>query len=503
MQQARFPFSLLSNGRMKEVQVGETDVLLARVEDEYFALYAKCTHYGAPLADGCLQGRRVVCPWHHACFDVKSGRHLEAPGLDGLARFEVKREGEEIVVSVPDRVPERVTNPMTAIDPSDRRLYVIVGGGAAAAYAAEGMRQAGYGGRIRIYTRENELPYDRPNCSKDYLADEAPEEWMPLRDSDFYKDHQIDFQQGRTVTRLNAADHSLTLDDGSTVRYDKVLLATGGRPRLLGLDGENSANVHTLRSLADSRQLRELGKAGKKAVVIGSSFIGMEGAQSLQQLDCEVHVVSPEEVPFAGVFGPEIGRFIKKAHEQSGIRFHAGRKAERLERSGDRVTTVVLDNGDRLDCDLLLVGIGVSPATDFAEGLEREEDGGFRADAFLQVGQDVYAAGDIVHYPYRDGHARIEHWKVAAQQGRVAGRNMAGAGEPYAAVPFFWTAQQGMNLRYIGHAEDYDTVEIDGSLEEKSFIAYYKKDGTTLAALGLGRDKEIAELQEKWFASPG
>lgn len=487
----------LKNGEMKEVSVGDTSVLLVRIADQYHALYGKCTHYGAPLADGALdeESCRLVCPWHHACFDIRTGKHLEAPGLDGLPTYGVEIEDGAVYVTVPEPDLDRQPNQMVAYHPSDKRKYLIVGGGAAAAYAIEGLREAGFKGHIEVITREKEWPYDRPNCSKEYLADEAEEAWMPLRDEAFYEDLAVQFRLGSEVVRLDADQHELELHSGEKITYDKVLLCTGGAPRKLGLNPEHVDNVFYLRSLADSRAIREAGKNATSAVVIGASFIGLEGAASLQKLGVKkVQVVGPESVPFGKLFGHQIGSMIKRVHQDTGIRFFLGQKAKRIEAENGKVRAVILDNDTALAADLVLIGAGVQPLTDYIEGLPKEKDDGLRVNAFMEVGKDVYAAGDIAHFTYRDELVRIEHWKTACQQGRVAAFNMAGKSVPFQTTPFFWTAQQDLKLRYLGHAEDYDEVVIDGSVEEQDFIAYYRKNGEDMAVLACGRDREIAEI---------
>lgn len=490
----------LKNGEMKEVKVGDTAVLLVRIADEYYAMHAKCTHYGAPLAEGALdeESCRVVCPWHHACFDVRTGRHLEAPGLDGLPAYGVRVEDEAVIVTVPDPEKDRQPNQMVAYHPSDKRRFIIIGAGAAAAYAIEGLREAGYTGQMEVITREEELPYDRPNCSKEYLADEAEEAWMPLRDRKFYEDLSVRFRTGTTVTRLDADRHELELADGEKIKYDKVLICTGGIPIKLDLQDEGVENVFYLRSLADSRALRKAGKKATSAVVIGASFIGLEGAMSLQKLGIEkVQVVGPEAIPLAKIFGEEIGRMIQKTHEEAGIRFFLGQKAKRVEAEDGKVQAVVLEDDTTLAADLVLIGAGVQPATDFVEGLPKEKDGGIRVNAFLEAGKDVYVAGDVAYFTYRDEWVRIEHWKTACQQGRIAAFNMAGKTVPFTATPFFWTAQQDLKLRYLGHAQDYDEVHIDGSLADQDFLAFYRKNGEDVAVLACGRDREIAEIDAR------
>ncbi len=486
----------LSEGQMKSISISDDhEIVLAKVDGDFFAVYGKCTHYGAPLADGALNGCRLVCPWHHACFDVKTGRHLEAPGLDGLPSFEVTVKGEDIFVSLPGEMTDRIPNKMVAKDKDNQQKYVVLGGGAAGAYAVEGIREAGFTGEVILITKEEEMPYDRPNCSKDYLMDEAPEEWMPLRDKAFYEQRDIQLLQGKKVKEANVATKTLLFDDGNTLEYDKLLVCTGGTPRELSIEGSDLGNIHTLRSLADSRQIRDLAKESKKVVVIGSSFIGLEGAQSLRYLGCEVSVVAPEKVPFAKTFGEKIGRKIQQMHEEAGIKFHLQQKPKRFLGNG-KVNKVELESGKTIEADLVVVGVGVSPATHFLKGVPLETDGSLLVDEYLAVNNACYAAGDIAKYPYHGTPTRIEHWKVAAQQGRIAGMNMAGAEQKFQAVPFFWTVQQGTPMQYVGHAHRFDEIIFDGNPDEDQFIAFFVENNLPKAALGMGRDKEMAIVQE-------
>ncbi len=486
----------LQNGEMKAVHINDDlQLVLAKINNTFYAVHGFCTHYGAPLAEGALNGHRLVCPWHQACFDIRSGKHLEAPGLDGIPSYPVAVEGEEVFVEVPESITDRIPNTMSPPDTGNKDTYVILGAGAAGAYAIEGMRQAGFTGKITMITKEKELPYDRPNCSKAYLSGDAPEEWMPLRDERFYQEQGVELVQGRTVKAIDTGVKIITFDDGDAITYDKLLVCTGGQPRQLPIEGTDLEGVYYLRSLADSRHIREAGKNAKNAVVIGSSFIGLEATEALQKLDCQVTVVAPDQVPFEKVFGQEVGRHIQQWHESAGVAFRLGRKPQSLHGNG-KVQTVRLDNGEELTADLVIIGIGVRPNTDFLRHLSLEKDGGLQVDQYLKANEDVYAAGDIAYYPFRGTSTRIEHWKVAAQQGRVAGMNMAGAQEPYNMEPFFWTAQQGKGLRYAGHHNKFDETIIDGNLNEGPFLVFYLKENDVQAVLGSGRDAEMAAIRE-------
>ncbi len=485
----------LQPGEMRQVKAGDTDILLARYRDEFFATAAHCTHYGAPLAEGALNGKRVVCPWHHACFDISSGRQMEPPGCDSLPSFTVVVRGEAIFVQLPEDPPAQRMVQMDKGNKESEQLYAIIGGGTAAQYAAEALRAEGYQGRILMISQDKDHPYDRVNCSKEYLQGEAPEEWMPLRSADFYEEYSIELMLDTTVETLDADKKEIRLQQGDTLHYDKVLICTGAKVRKLSVAGSDLKNVFTLRSLQDSSRIQQAAKEADRAVVVGSSFIGMEAAWGLAKLGCSVTVVSPEKVPFASKWGEEVGRMLQELHEENGIQFRLETKVSAMEGNG-QVKKVQLENGETLAADLVLMGIGVDPATDFVQGLDMKEDGGIVVDAQLYAGKDVYAAGDIAHFPYKGNEVRIEHWRLACQHGRLAGENMAGKKKAYESVPFFWTAQHGVQIRYVGYVKDYDRIVVDGTISERKFIAYYIKDGMVRAALGIQRDREMAALNE-------
>ncbi|MFL6467252.1 MAG: FAD-dependent oxidoreductase [Pyrinomonadaceae bacterium] len=490
-------FSELKNGEMKEVSVDGTSVLLARVGEECYAVGANCPHYGAPLAEGILSGTRIVCPWHHACFDVTTGNFEEPPAFDSLSKFDVKVEDDEIFVRIPDDEQEPGTQEVTANSTEDPRIFAIIGGGAAGFMAAQTLREDGFSGRIVMITLDSRTPYDRPNLSKDYLHGHAEPAWMPLRSDDFYAEHDIEIMYRSKVTRVDAPSKTIFLEDGSKLQFDSLLIATGGLPRKLTFHNSDLKNVFYLRSFSDADAIIAAAEAGKRAVVIGSSFIGMEAACSLRLRGCEVTVVAPDEVPFAKTLGPEIGKLFQQLHQEHGVKFRLGEHVEGF--NGEiMVESVVLENGEQIPADLVLVGIGVKPATEFLSGIELHKDGGLIADEHLQIAEDIYAAGDVTHFPdVRTGElTRIEHWRTAMQQGRTAGHNMAGKRRAFTAVPFFWTTQFDTTLNYVGHVRDWDKVIFDGRVDDMDFLAFYVKDFKVLAVAGMNRDKQMAYFEE-------
>lgn len=490
-------FDELQDGDMKQVTVGNTDVLLARVDGAYHAVYAYCTHYGAPLAEGVLSSDRLVCPWHHACFQLPSGDQLEPPGLDSLPRFEVRIDGTDVFVCVPEEIETHRPPRMIVPDCTDDRMVVVLGAGAAGAYAVEALREAGFAGRVRLITQEAVLPYDRPNCSKDYLQGEVEAAWMPLRSEAFYAEHGIEVWQGRQVIRADTADKILHFADGETITYDRLILCTGCTPRQLDVPGKNLDGVMTLRSYADSDLLREAAQSAQQAVVVGASFIGMEVAYSLRQLGLAVTVVAPESVPFDAILGPQVGHRLQAEHEKHGVRFVLDATVQALH-GEQTVKRVVLNNGTVLDADLVVVGIGVQPATGFLHGVERAADGSVIVDASLCARPGVYAAGDIAQFPdWRSGEpVRIEHWRLACQHGRLAGYNAAGRSMSYRSVPYFWTVQFDLHLHYVGHATEWEDILFDGDPQGEQFMAYYVKGDTVRAVAGVNCDRDMAAVHE-------
>ena len=494
--------SEFTDGEMKQVSVEGKEILLARVNGKFYAVGATCTHYGAPLVDGVLNGERLVCPWHHACFNITSGDLREPPAFDALPRYDVKIENEHVVVRIPvdasdRRTPSMAKRAMTKRDGKDERLFVIAGGGAAGYTAAQTLREDGFTGRVVLITREDQLPYDRPNLSKEYLQGNAEPSWLPLRSEDFFAEHDIELIRSAEIKRIDAAKKTIELADGETLVCNALLVATGGQPRHLPFQSAAQQNVFLLRSYADADALIAAAETGKRVVVIGASFIGMEVASSLRSRGCDVTVVAPDEVPFKKILGPEIGKLFQQLHEENGVKFKLGASVANFV-GPEIVTQVALENGESLATDLVVVGVGVKPATDFLEGVGLHRDGGVIVDEYMRAADDVYAAGDIAYFPNpRTGkRQRIEHWRTAMQQGRVAAHNMAGNAVAYDSVPFFWTRQFDVGLLYVGHAASWSEIIFQGSVAARDFLAFYLKDDQILAVAGMNRDREMAAIEE-------
>jgi NADPH-dependent 2,4-dienoyl-CoA reductase/sulfur reductase-like enzyme/nitrite reductase/ring-hydroxylating ferredoxin subunit len=482
------PLTEIAEGAMLLGQAGGEAVLLARRGQELFAIGTECTHYHGPLAEGLLVGETVRCPWHHACFSLRTGDAVRAPALNPVSCWRVEqRDGAVYVREKLSPAPRRVS---TAEGP-----IVIIGGGAAGEAAAETLRHEGYSGRLMMLSDDDAPPCDRPNLSKDYLAGNAPEEWVSLRPAEFYAEHGIELRLGVRVVAVDAAAREVRLADGSRCGFRALLLATGAEPIRLDIPGGDLPQIHYLRTLADSRAIIARATASRRAVVIGASFIGLEVASSLGTRGLEVHVVAPEARPMEALLGPEVGDLVRRVHEEHGVIFHLGTTATAFDPNG-----VILQSGQRVDADFVVIGIGVRPRTALAEAAGIAIDRGVAVNEYLQTSAPgVYAAGDIARWPDRliRESIRIEHWVVAERQGQTAARNMLGAREWFDAVPFFWSQQHDLILNYVGHAREWDRIEIDGRLEAKDCTVTYQRGDRKLAVLTIGCDREslAAELE--------
>jgi NADPH-dependent 2,4-dienoyl-CoA reductase/sulfur reductase-like enzyme/nitrite reductase/ring-hydroxylating ferredoxin subunit len=468
--------------------VGQEDVLLARSGAEIFAIDAHCSHYHGPLADGVVADGGIRCPWHHACFDLRTGEATRAPALSPLSVWKVEQEGGRIFVR------QKKDEPAAKKAPADApRRIVIVGGGAAGFAAAEMLRRDGYGGEITMLSDDQAPPVDRPNLSKDYLAGSAPEEWVPLRSDDYYPESKIDLRLSTGVASIDAKENKVVLADGKSLPYDRLLLATGAEPVKLPIPGADQPHVHTLRSLADSRAIIANAKNAKRAIVIGASFIGLEAAASLRARDIEVHVVAPEQRPMERILGPDMGDFVRALHEEHGVIFHLGDTVAAID--GRKAT---LKSGGTLEADLVVVGVGVRPRLILAEQAGLKMDRGVSVNQYLETSvSGIFAAGDIARWP--DAHSgdsiRVEHWVVAERQGQAAARNMIGLREVFDAVPFFWSQHYDVPINYVGHAEKWDEIAIDGDIRGRDCVLRYKAKGRVLAVASIYRDVDSLKAE--------
>ena len=484
----------LVDGGMRLGRVDQEDAILLRRGDSLFAVSAQCSHYGGPLAEGLIVGETLRCPLHHACFDIRTGSAIRAPALDPIACWRVERIGD--IAYVRDKLPApsyavTVTNSVQVCWPDS---VVIVGGGAAGLAAADTLRRQGYQGSVRMISADSVAPVDRPNLSKDFLAGTASEDWIPLRPVAFYAEHNVELVLGARVVKIEVAEHKrVVLEDGREFAFGALLLATGADPVRLDIVGATPSQILYLRSFDDSRAIVARAAAAKRVIVLGASFIGLEVAASLRERGIDVHVVGREQLPMERVLGKELGRFIQALHESHGVVFHLGTTIDHMD--GDSAT---LADGTVLQADFVVAGVGVRPAIALAEQSGLAIDRGVVVDEYLQTSAPgIYAAGDIARWPdARSGERiRVEHWVVAERQGQTAALNILGGRKRFDAVPFFWSLHYDVSIKYVGHAESWERIELDGSLEHRDAKVSYKRGGRLLAAATVSRNLQNLQIE--------
>lgn len=481
----------LADGAKLLGRVGDEAVLLVRIGNEFFAVGAHCTHYDAPLVEGLVVGDTIRCPWHHACFDLRTGEALRFPAFDPLSCWVVELWNNRVFVHSNNDQPK---TPRIAKPASDTpKRIVIVGGGAAGFAAAEMLRRQDFAGSIVILSNDTSAPVDRPSLSKEYLSGNASDDSLSLRPSSFYSENAIDLRLAANVIRLDPSSREVALSDGQSISYDRLLLATGAEPVRLWIPGTDQAHVHYLRSLADCRAIVARAKTARSAIILGASFIGLEVAAALRGRDIDVHVVAPERYPLENILGLEIGRLLRSLHEEHGVNFHLRETAVSIE--GDKV---FLTSGSVLQGDLIISGIGALPRIELAVRTGLVVDRGVVVNSRLETSASgVFAAGDIARWPdpHTGGSIRVDHWVVAERQGRTAALNMMGHRENFTAVPFFWTQHYDVSINYVGHAENWDDVTIEGDVPSRDCILRFKRGGRTLAIASIFRDYESLQAE--------
>ena len=481
-------FDSLLDGVPFAGNVGEDEVVLVRKGDRVFAIGAHCTHYRGALADGLVVGDTIRCPLHHACFDLATGEALRAPALDPIACWRVERTGDSIVVR--EKLGAKAPSARGTGQPSS---IVIVGGGAAGLAAVDMLRREGYDGPITMISADADPPVDRPNLSKDYLAGEAQDDWIPLWPADLYRDRRVDLVLNSAAASIDVKDRRVVMEDGSSREFGALLLATGADPVRLPIAGADTAQIFYLRSFADSRAIVARAASARRAVVVGASFIGLEVAAALRTRAVAVDVVAPEHRPLERVMGAEIGSFVQDVHQAHGVVFHLGETVKSV--AGRKI---VLSGGSTLEADFVVVGAGVRPSTAMAERSGLTIDRGIAVDEFLETSAPgIFAAGDVARWP--DPHSgeriRVEHFVVAERQGQTAAKNMLGGRERFDAVPFFWSQHYDITIRYVGHAERWDEVRVDGSLETRDASVSFLRNGRRLAVATISRDRVCLQAE--------
>jgi NADPH-dependent 2,4-dienoyl-CoA reductase/sulfur reductase-like enzyme/nitrite reductase/ring-hydroxylating ferredoxin subunit len=487
---AGLPANAVANGSTLAGKVGDADVVLVRTGDKFFAVGAHCTHYHGALADGLVVGNTIRCPLHHACFSLTTGEALRAPALDPIRCWQVEQRDGRVFVrgEVPPLAAAAAAN--SSQHPSS---VMIVGGGAAGLAAADMLRREGYANPITIVSADGDAPVDRPNLSKDFLAGEAQDDWIPLWPPSLYGERRIELLLRSRVTAIDPSARRITLENGSTREFGALLLATGADPVHLPVPGQNEGQIMYLRSFGDSRAIVERAQKASRAVVAGASFIGLEVAAALRTRGIGVDVVAPDHVPLERIMGAEVGRFVQSLHVAHGVVFHLG---ETIASVNGR--TVRLSRGATLDADFVVMGVGVRPSIALAEKAGLSLDRGIVVNEFLETSAPgIFAAGDIARWPdpHTGDRIRVEHWVVAERQGQVAAQNILGQYQRFDAVPFFWSQHYDVTIRYVGHAERWDSVKVDGSLDARDASVSFLRAGRPLAVATVSRDRECLQAE--------
>ncbi|KAF2450758.1 hypothetical protein P171DRAFT_427075 [Karstenula rhodostoma CBS 690.94] len=504
----------LKNGDKQEVEIEGVEggkALILKIQDKIHATGANCTHYGAPLAKGVLTPEgRLTCPWHGACFNVSTGDVEDAPALDPLSKYEVFEKGGAVYIKADEDVIKanrRFLN--LKCSASNDQKVLVIGGGSGTLGAVEGLRGGGYKGAITVLSKEGYRPIDRTKLSKALLADLSKAAW---RQPDFYKDASIDIVQAE-VSSVDFSAKKVFTKGGETYEYTKLVLATGGTPRWLpseGLKGD-LGNVFILRALPDAQNIvKAVGDNGKKIVVVGSSFIGMEVGNCLAGMKNDVTIVGMEEAPMERVMGKKVGEIFRGLLEKNGVKFKMGASVDKATPStndSSKVGAVLLKDGTALEADIVIEGVGVAPATEYLKdnsAVQLEKDGSILTNEAFEVKglKDVFAIGDIATYPYHGpggngSPVRIEHWNVAQNAGRSVANTINNPGsKPKPFIPVFWSAL-GSQLRYCGNTVGgYDDVIISGDTKQPSFVAYYTKGEEVVAVSSMGKDPYMTQAAE-------
>ncbi|XP_078037924.1 apoptosis-inducing factor 3 isoform X3 [Augochlora pura] len=494
----------IKENEMKLLPLGDagSKILLVKQKGELHALGTKCTHYGALLHTGALGDGRIRCPWHGACFNIKTGDIEDYPGLDSLPCYKVNVDDNGLVRVRAPRTElglNRRTKKMCDQDSSNQNTVVIVGGGPAGATCAETLRQENFTGNIIVICKEHSVPYDRVKVSKSFDFDV---EQSVLRPPSFYKDHGIEMKLGVEAIGLNTNEKVVELSNDEKLNYNHLFICTGSKPRLPDVPGINLSNIYVLREYTDSQSILSKLSPEKHVVILGLGFIGMEAAAYCVNKCESVTIIGKSRVPLQPVFGATIGNRIRQEFEEKGVKFVFGNNIAQFvakETDPNCIGTVVLNNGTVLTADIAIIGIGSTFYTDWVKdsSIEMLENGSIKVDKYLKTNlENVYAGGDIAYAPLFGSDelfAAVGHYPLAHYHGKIAAHNICGLNTPLNTIPFFWTSLFGRSYRYAGYGQP-DKIKIYGSLEKFEFFAYYLNNGKVIAMSSVGADPIVSDF---------
>lgn len=500
----------LKENEMKVFDVGTGDdesgrVLVIKQKGVFSAVGTKCTHYGGPLVNGALGDGRVRCPWHGACFNIKTGDIEDFPGFDSLPCYQVTvtEKGEvKVRAKISDLKSNVRTKDLTTTTVCDGSVIVIVGGGPSGATCAETLRGEGFSGRIIVVCKENYLPYDRIKVSKIGMVKKIED--LQARSEQYYNDSKIEILKGVEAINVDTDANTVTLSDGIKLQYNVLYLATGSSPRVPQIPGIDLHNIFTVRNFDDSvKILNTLGTTkSMNVVVLGLSFIGLEIAASCSENAKSVTVVGHNTTPLGHIFGTEIGRSLQKLFEDKGVKFQFETTINRCEGEKGMIKSVVLDNGKALPADMLIMGVGTTFNTDFLKytSITMEQNGAVTVDNTLKTSvNNVFAGGDIACAPvfaHGDERMSIGHIGLAQYHGRIAACNMLNKKTPLKTVPFFWTTVFGKSIRYAGCGKPASTL-VDGDVSGLKFVIFFfDESDKVIAVASCMRDPVVAQFAE-------
>ncbi len=489
-------YTELSEGEIHSIEHDGMKIIYYKHDDMIMAFECDCPHVGAPLDKGRIQHDRFYCMAHHASFKLDTGKYIEPPALDNLIKHEVTIENNTIYIHAE---PQPQNFPQT-VNAKPSPTFVILGAGAAGATAAETLRRHDFKGSIVLISKEARLPYDRTRLSKVVIEKPDTDAAKPLRPADFYE--ALDIKRiTAAVESINPDDQSVKLDSGESLHYDKLLIALGSSPNRPDITGIDLKNIFTLRNPDDAEAISTAAEEADKAVIVGASFIGLECASGLIARGLDVHVVERLSTPFENTLGSVLGKRLQHLHEENGVQFHLNSTLNAF-LGDEKVNAVELDDGIRIEADMVILGLGVHPNTGLLKGgINLIDDGGIKVLSDMAVADhdNIFAAGDIASFPWpspRSEGIRFEHWRTAMQTGQRAALGMLGHRSSEPAIPFFWTRQHKFTLRYIGHAPDPENAHTHGDINSKDFRHNYFHDQQLCAVAASRNDQEMIAIHE-------
>ncbi|KAL3970872.1 calcipression-3 [Sarotherodon galilaeus] len=491
----------LQDGQMMEVEVGHHGVLLTRSGGKYSAIGNQCTHYGAPLSKGFISGNRVRCPWHGSCFNVHTGDLEEYPGIDCLPCHKVHIQNSKVYVSINKKTlrQEKRTKRMGTAVPGVTHTVLLLGGGAASLICAETLRQENFGGRIIMVTREDLLPYDKTRLSK---VMNVESDSILMRRMEFFHQYDIEVWLRKEALSVDTDKKTVTFDDGSVQSYDQVLISTGCRAKGLDVPGMNLGNIKMLETPEDARQIHAA-CTGSNVVLVGTSFVGMEVASYLTDKASSITVIGSSEMPYQNTLGPEIGKLTMTMLIERNVKFYMNDNVTEVRGVNGKVKEVVLKSGKVIPAEVLIVGIGTMPNSEYLKDskIQMTSKNFVKVDKYMRTNvPDVFCGGDLAMFPLamaKNKMVNIGHWQMAQAQGRIVALNMLNKTTELNSVPFYWTVLVGKTIRYTGYGEGYTELVIKGKFEDRKFLALYIKDDEVIAAAGLNFDPAVSAVAER------